>query len=53
MPKATPSKADKPKKPTKPQEVQDAALFAQRKQQYDVDLKKYDAAMAVYKEGQK
>ena len=38
MPKATPSKADKPKKPTKPREVQDAALFAQRKQQYDVDL---------------
>ena len=33
MPKATPSKADLPKKAAQPREVKDAALYAQRKQQ--------------------
>ena len=53
MPKATPSKADLPKKPAKPRLVQDAALFAQRMQQYDADMAIYEAAMADYAKGKK
>ena len=53
MPKATPSKADLPKMPTKVRVVQDAALYAQRKAQYDADLKEYNQAMLEYQAGQR
>ena len=53
MPKATPSKADLPKMPTKVRVVQDAALYAQRKAQYDADLKEYNQAMLEHQAGQR
>ena len=53
MPKATPSKAALPAKPTKVRQVKDAALYAQRIAKYDADLIVYEKAMAEYEAGQR
>ena len=53
MPKATPSKAELPKKPEKPRKTQDAALYAQRTKEYKRLLDIYEAEMAEYEKGQK
>ena len=53
MPKATPSKAELPKKPEKPRQTQDAALYAQRTKEYERLLEIYEAEMAEYEKGQK
>ena len=53
MPKATPSKAELPKKPPKVREVKDAALMAQRVAEYDRLMAIYLDEMEAYEEGQK
>ena len=53
MPKATPSKAELPRKPEKPRKTQDAALYAQRTKEYKRLLDIYEAEMAEYEKGQK
>ena len=53
MPKATPSKAELPKKPEKPRKTQDTALYAQRTKEYKRLLDIYEAEMAEYEKGQK
>ena len=53
MPKATPSKAELPRKPEKPRQMQDAALYAQRTKEYKRLLDIYEAEMAEYEKGQK
>ena len=53
MPKATPSKAALPKKPTKPRLVQDEGLNAQRDAEYKRALAQWEVDKAAYEEGQK
>ena len=53
MPKATPSKADLPKKPPKVREVKDKALMAQRVAEYDRRIAIYWEEMKEYEAGEK
>ena len=50
--KATPSKAPLPKKPTKPREVKNPAINAQRFAQYERELAQWEKDKAVYDAGQ-
>ena len=50
---ASPSKATLPKKPTKPRETKDAALYAQRQAEYQRLLAVYQQEKAAYDAGQR
>ena len=53
MPRATPSKAELPKKPPKVRAVKDAALMAQRVAEYDRLMDIYNAEMIEYEAGER
>ena len=52
MPKATPSKAELPKKPKKPALVKDPEINATRQSDYEKQLADYTKAMAAYAHAQ-
>ena len=52
MPKATPSKAALPKKPTKPRLVQDEGLNSQRAAEYERALAEWEVDKTAYEAGQ-